>query len=275
MNLQMEDVLSLYAYIQLEWSHCIFLYSRDCPLKSPIWGRNLSIPDNANYSLMALLIITALIVGKSAQGWPGGGDGAPTGGENWVENDVIPKGCYCHNDEQLEQGMYSLKGIPKSYFPETIYNITLTVNDTNVERAEADNGRYGGFLVIVTEGKFVSDENFWIGGDGAYISHSEDNSIDRSWVFQWNSPTEGTGDALFTIYFNVVNGGEASSGDQWSSLTSVSLGTPQEASKEVSIHELGVTLMQYWIGLLGIAVVLLSVLISYIVMRGGSSHYRG
>ena len=76
------------------------------------------------------------------------------------------------------------------------------------------------------------------------------------------------------IYFNVVNG-EATAGDQWSYLTAVSLGTPQASSHEVSIHELGVTLMQYWIGLLGIAVVLLSVLVSYIVMRGGSSHYRG
>jgi len=58
-------------------------------------------------------------------------------------------------------------------------------------------------------------------------------------------------------------------------LTTVSLGTPQEVSSEVSIHELGVTLMQYWIGLIGIAVVLLSVLIAYVVIRGGSAHYRG
>ena len=69
--------------------------------------------------------------------------------------------------------------------------------------------------------------------------------------------------------------GDAASGDQWSYLTTVSLGTPQEVSSEVSIHELGVTLMQYWIGLIGIAVVLLSVLIAYVVIRGGSAHYRG
>jgi len=96
----------------------------------------------------------------------------------------------------------------------------------------------------------------------------------RSWTFQWTAPTEGTGDALFTIYFNVVDGA-ASSGDQWSYLTAVSLGTPQEVSSEVSIHELGVTLMQYWIGLIGIASVLLSILVAYIVIRGGSAHYRG
>ena len=59
------------------------------------------------------------------------------------------------------------------------------------------------------------------------------------------------------------------------SLSAVSLGTPQASSHEVSIHELGVTLMQYWIGLIGLGVVLLSVLIAYVVMRGGSAHYRG
>ena len=76
------------------------------------------------------------------------------------------------------------------------------------------------------------------------------------------------------IYFNVVNG-EATTGDQWSYLTAVSLGTPQTSSHEVSIHELGVELMQYWIGLIGLAVVLLSVLVAYVVIRGGSAHYRG
>ena len=252
-----------------------YFYIADTVLSNHLlWGRNLSISDNRNYSLMALLILTALVVGKSAQGWPEGGDAA-NGGDSWVEDEVVPKGCYCHNDVQIEQGMYNLVGLPNKYIPETVYNITLTANDTNVGRADDDNGRYGGFLVVVTEGEFVPDDNYWIGGDGDYLSHSADNNAVRSWDFQWTAPTEGTGDALFTIYFNIVNGGDSSSGDQWSFFSVVSLGTPQEASGEVSIHELGVTLMQYWIGLLGIAVVLLSVLISYIVMRGGSSHYRG
>jgi len=221
---------------------------------------------------MALLIVTALLVGKSVDGHPGGGsqEGA---GESWAEG-VVADGCNCHTGEQLNEGMYSLGGIPNSYVAETTYEITLSVNDSNVDRSENDNGRYGGFLAVVSEGEFQSSSNYWTGDGGAYISHNMESNTVRSWVFQWTAPDEGTGDAIFTIYFNVVNG-EASTGDQWSYLTAISLGTPQEASGEVSIHELGVTLMQYWIGLLGIAVVLLSVLISYVVMRGGSSHYRG
>ena len=218
---------------------------------------------------MALLIVTALVVGKSAVGLPNGGDG---GGDDWAA-DSIAHGCSCHMDEQLNQGMYSLSGIPSSYVSENTYNISLVIDDENVITAE-NAMRYGGFLAEVSEGSFVSNENYWVGGSGSYISHNDESNDVRNWTFQWTAPAEGVGDALFTIYFNVVNG-QGTNGDQWAYITAVSLGTPQTSSHEVSIHELGVTLMQYWIGLMGIGVVLLSVLISYIVIRGGSAHYRG
>ncbi|HIM86277.1 MAG TPA: hypothetical protein EYM56_00495, partial [Candidatus Poseidoniales archaeon] len=86
----------------------------------------MSIPDTKNYSLMALLLLTALLVGKSVNGYPGGGE---TGGDEWAMESIV-KGCTCHTDEQLNEGMYSLDGIPNTYVPETTYNITLTVNDT-------------------------------------------------------------------------------------------------------------------------------------------------
>ena len=247
-----------------------YFYIADTVLSNHLlWRRNLSIPDTKNYSLMALLLLTALLVGKSVNGYPGGGE---TGGDEWAMQSIV-EGCTCHMDEQLNEGMYSLDGIPNTYVPETTYNVTLAINDTNVESVDGS-VRYGGFLAEVSEGIFVANENYWLGGSGSYISHNDNSNMVRSWTFQWTAPTEGTGDALFTIYFNVVDG-DASSGDQWSYLTTVSLGTPQEVSSEVSIHELGVTLMQYWIGLIGIAVVLLSVLIAYVVIRGGSAHYRG
>ena len=218
---------------------------------------------------MALLIVTALIVGKSAQGYPNGG---VSGGDEWAA-DSIANGCSCHMDEQLDEGMYSIVGIPNEYVPENTYNISLAINDTTVVSVE-NAIRYGGFLAEVSEGAFVTDENYWIGGEGSYISHNENSNDVRNWTFQWTAPAEGSGDAIFIIYFNVVNG-QGTNGDQWGYLSAVSLGTPQASSHEVSIHELGVTLMQYWIGLIGLGVVLLSVLIAYVVMRGGSAHYRG
>ncbi|HIC61682.1 MAG TPA: hypothetical protein EYO72_02960, partial [Marine Group III euryarchaeote] len=164
----------------------------------------MSIPDTKNYSLMALLLLTALLVGKSVNGYPGGGSEEGVVGEVWAK-DAIADGCTCHTDEQLNEGMYSLDGIPNTYVPETTYNITLTVNDTNVDSIDGS-VRYGGFLAEVSEGIFVANENYWLGGSGSYISHNDNSNTVRSWTFQWTAPTEGTGDALFTIYFNVVDG---------------------------------------------------------------------
>jgi hypothetical protein len=268
---QMDDVLSVYALQKLGICTPYFYIGETSLLNHLKWGRSLSIIDTKNYGLIVLLLLTALLVGKSVNGYPGGGSG-DNAGEDWAD-DVIANGCTCHTDEQLNEGMYSLDGIPNAYVPETTYDITLVVNDTNVDSVDGAM-RYGGFLAEVSEGSFVSNENYWVGGGGSYISHNENSNMVRSWVFQWTAPGNGSGDALFTLYFNVVNGA-ATTGDQWSYLTAVSLGTPQEVSSEVSIHELGVTLMQYWIGLIGIASVLLSILIAYVVIRGGSAHYRG
>ncbi len=221
--------------------------------------------------MLALLLLTALIIGKSAYGHPAGGD-APGAGDDWAK-DAIVNGCVCHMDEQLNEGTYMIEGMPPKYSPDTVYNISLSINDKNVISGE-NVSRYGGFLATTSEGTFVTDENYWVSSSGEYISHNDNSNDIRNWTFKWTSPSEGTGDALFTIYFNVVNGIGAG-GDQWSYLTAISLGTPQEISEEVSIHELGVTLMQYWIGLLGLGVVFLSVLVSYIVIRGGSANYRG
>ena len=109
----------------------------------------MSIPDTKNYSLMALLLLTALLVGKSVNGYPGGGE---TGGDEWAAESIV-KGCTCHTDEQLNEGMYSLNGIPNTYVPEVTYNITLTVNDTNVDSVDGS-VRYGGFLAEVADHTF-------------------------------------------------------------------------------------------------------------------------
>ena len=223
------------------------------------------------YALIAIMIITVMSVGMSVNGYPAGGD-QQGAGEDWAI-DSIANGCSCHMDEQLDEGMYMLEGIPSKYIPDNTYNISLVINDTNVI-SDPDAIRYGGFLAEVSEGAFETGDLFWIGGEGKYISHNANSNAQRNWTFQWTAPSEGAGDALFTIYYNVVNG-VGTGGDQWGYITAVSIGTPQVKSEEASIHELGVSLMQYWIALLAIAVVFVMVLLAYVVIRGGSSHYRG
>tara|TARA_B110000014_G_scaffold247071_1_gene220318 strand:+ start:475 stop:1170 length:696 start_codon:yes stop_codon:yes gene_type:complete len=231
----------------------------------------LAAKQKGTYALLAILLLTATSVGMSVDGYPAGGD-QQGAGEDWAK-DSIAHGCSCHMDEQLDEGMYMINGIPTKYVPDTTYNISLVINDTNVI-SEPDALRYGGFLAEVNEGAFQTNELFWVGDDGTYISHNANTNSQRNWTFQWTAPSEGAGDALFTIYFNVVNG-VGTNGDQWGYITAVSIGTPQIISEETSIHELGVSLMQYWIALAAFAMVFVMILIAYVVIRGGSSHYRG
>ena len=231
----------------------------------------MATKQQGTYALLAILLITVISVGMSVDGYPAGGaqQGA---GEDWAA-DSIANGCSCHMDEQLDQGMYMLEGIPSKYAPDTTYNISLVINDTSVI-SEPEAIRYGGFLAEVSEGAFQTNALYWIGGEGKYISHNADSNGQRNWTFQWTAPSDGSGDSLFTIYYNVVNGA-GTGGDQWGYITAVSIGTPTVKSEEASIHELGVSLMQYWIALISIAVVFVMVLFAYVVIRGGSSHYRG
>ena len=231
----------------------------------------MATKQKGTYALLAILLLTAMSIGMSVDGYPAGGD-QQGAGEDWAI-DSIANGCSCHMDEQINEGMYMLYGIPAKYVPDTTYNVSLSINDTNVI-SDSEATRYGGFLAEVSEGAFQANESFWIGGDGAYISHNAESNAQRNWTMQWTAPNEGAGDALFTIYFNVVNG-VGTNGDQWGYITAVSIGTPQMTSEETSIHELGVSLMQYWIALLAMAVVFVMILVAYVVIRGGSSHYRG
>ena len=82
----------------------------------------MATKQKGTYALLAMLLLTAMSVGMSVDGYPAGGaqQGA---GEDWAK-DSIANGCSCHMDEQLDEGMYMLNGIPSKYIPDTTYNIS-------------------------------------------------------------------------------------------------------------------------------------------------------
>ena len=123
----------------------------------------MATKQKGTYALVAILLLTATSVGMSVDGYPAGGD-QQGAGEDWAK-DSIAHGCSCHMDEQLDEGMYRINGIPTKYVPDTTYNISLVINDTNVI-SEPDADRYGGFLAEVSEGAFQTNELFWVGDDG-------------------------------------------------------------------------------------------------------------
>ncbi|OIR12273.1 MAG: hypothetical protein BEU05_03140 [Marine Group III euryarchaeote CG-Bathy2] len=231
----------------------------------------MALRKRRDFGLIFALLSAALLTGGSAFGYSGGGD---TGGEDWAA-DVMLNGCSCHNVDQSETGLWSLEGFPARYEPGMTYNLSLAIADSGVTDA-ADPVAAGGFLLRVTNGSFAGGDGFWTGDGGRLLSHNADSNDQRNWTVAWTAPDEGSGDVVLTLYFNVVNGEKGNdAGDGWTRLVAVSLGTPQALEDEAGIHELGVSLKQYWIGLIGIAITLVFVLLAYIVLRGGSANYRG
>ncbi|MDP7006989.1 MAG: hypothetical protein QGG57_02195 [Candidatus Poseidoniia archaeon] len=231
----------------------------------------MALRKRRNFGLIFALLSAALLTGGSAFGYSGGGD---AGGDDWAA-DVMLHGCNCHNPDQSGTGLWSLENFPARYEPGATYNLTLTIADSGVSDA-ADPAAAGGFLMRVTNGSFEGGTDFWVNDDSRMLSHNADSDDQRNWTVAWTAPEEGSGDAVLTVYFNVVNGENGNDpGDGWTRLVAVSLGTPQALEDEVGIHELGVSLKQYWIGLIGIGITMVFVLLAYIVLRGGSANYRG
>ena len=219
-------------------------------------------------ALILVGLISLTIASGTVHSWPTGGN---MGGDAWTDEVVVQeKGCYCHSSEPSELITANVLGFPVKYEPDTTYNLSMSVDDGR-EFEE------GGFLANVNEGEFsVEEGEYWISDDREYISHG--NRMNRDWNIQWTAPAEGTGDVILRVYFNAVNnntGSEAggSEGDYWNHVTLRSMGTPQ--AEDVSIADMGVKLKQYWVGLTGIGVVLFTVLLAYIIIRGGSANYRG
>lgn len=213
-------------------------------------------------------LISLMIVSGTVHSWPTGGE---MGGDDWTDEVVVQeKGCYCHTNEPSEMVTVTVLGFPVKYEADVTYNLSMSVDDGR-------DFNEGGFLANVNEGEFGAEEgDYWISDNHQYVSHN--NRFNRNWEIQWTAPSDGAGDAILKIYFNAVNnntGSEAggSGGDYWNYITLRSMGTPQ--AEDVSIADMGVKLKQYWIGLTGIGVVLFTVLLAYIIIRGGSANYRG
>ena len=228
----------------------------------------MSSSSRSDVVMILMGLISLMIVSGTVHSWPTGGE---MGGDGWTDEVVVQeKGCYCHTNEPSEMVTVTVLGFPVKYEADMTYNLSMSVDDGR-------DFNEGGFLANVNEGEFsAEEENYWISDDHQYVSHN--NRFDRNWEMQWTAPSEGTGDTILIVYFNAVNnntGREAgvSGVDYWNSITLRSMGTPQ--AEETSIADMGVSLKQYWIGLTGIGVVLFTVLLAYIIIRGGSANYRG
>jgi hypothetical protein len=158
------------------------------------------------------------------------------------------------------------------YAKATVYNITITLHN---EQA-ADKENHAGFNIRTTAGKFsVPAGNKDVQVDskaGTQATHT--NPGHTKWTVLWTAPDAGA--AHFTILVNDVNGEKgADAGDHvyqtFMDLTDTDgaqLGAAA-ASKEV---EFGISLQQYWIGLIGLLGMIVIMVAGFVYLKFVNPH---
>tara|TARA_Y100001960_G_C14659417_1_gene819993 strand:- start:284 stop:1087 length:804 start_codon:yes stop_codon:yes gene_type:complete len=221
------------------------------------------------------------------------------GGNANGQGEVTLAGCTCHADSPDNSVTVILDGVPFHYSPETAYVMKIQL----IGGPEADTDSYtGGFSMRASSGSLSESEGYaglvqnWE-GDQATLTHTDAGAStpDRTWVFTWTSPQEGTGAVTFSIAGNSVNGDMApSSLDRWNRLTASvdegqdngrirtvfsgngEINPPAPVEEHKDLHHMGAKLLAHWLGLLGFTAVILVILFCGLFLRYGfSRHYAG
>ena len=153
--------------------------------------------------LILVVVITLLLIPVNSV------DSFPNGVGS-IGND----GCLCHGEGNSATKI-TIDGIPTKFESNQSYNLTLTLENEEIEPAKAE--AQGGFRIILDGGSLNFTEEKAIYLEGGW-THQESGNKQRSWQFTWQSPDDNTSMSKFTILGNAVNGNGYSSGDNWYSM---------------------------------------------------------
>jgi hypothetical protein len=202
------------------------------------------------------------------------GSAQQSGGVGLEDSDRA--GCHCHNTAPDPSVTLNLMGLPATYEPDRVYDLIVSVagGPPVTEGLVA----LGGFMVTCTNGTFAvpegSDMVQVFNGDRT-ASHTLAGNKYRQWRLLWRAPREGTGDAVFYMSVNSVNGDGVETGDldQYNSVVAVSLGEPQVSDADEGASQWGVPMAAYWVGTTAFLATLVLTWAAYYVIRGTSRHH--
>lgn len=237
---------------------------------------NLPVAGKAWLALGSVALVAALVLMPSGFGLSSGAMKDTIQDPNFGV-----KGCTaCHGGDTFAAGGSELiswtiqdaDGVALSgntYAAETAYTITITLDEQNEPAAPSR----AGFNLRTTAGKLEGVEGQSQGStDGLEATHI--GSGRASWAMTWTSPADDTV-VVFDLFVNDVDGsGAPDAADQvhrvgfW--LTN-SHGDTAGAAKEEHI-EFGISLQQYWIGLIGLAGMLFIMVGGYVYLKYGNPH---
>lgn len=231
------------------------------------------------FTVAAALGLVAILA-VAPTGW-----GLPTGADK--EKITLPefatKGCTaCHGNGKFAVGSEAIHwavvgpdgaGLSgNSYEKGKAYTITVTLDKKNVVDGAAPD-RKAGFNLRASAGKLAGVAPLsQATADGTQATHTD--AAHTSWNVTWTAPDSGV--VVFDLFVNDVNGiGGADAGDQvhrvgfWlTDATGAAAGAPAHAGEV----EYGISLQQYWIGLLGLAGMVFIMVAGFVFLKYGSRH---
>ena len=241
-------------------------------------------PGARRLSLVVLLAAAAfLVVAPGGFGYSGGICIGCEGTSNAPPGDFATIGCtVCHGPgaphgefaegsmELVYWEMVDAEGngpVGNTYTHEAEYTVTLTLDERNAPAA----ANHAGFNLRASAGKLAAvPEQSQVSSDGSQATHVSPGRT--SWQVLWTAPAEGP--AVFDLFVNDVDGsGAPDPADEvhrvgWF-LTDEEHTLPGAVQEEV---EFGITLQQYWIGLIGLAGMIFVMVATFVYLRFVNPH---
>jgi hypothetical protein len=215
------------------------------------------------------------------------GFGLPSGMDKDVPiypHDFDQYGCAsCHGDKtklpvgdpsKVTWSIADAKGngvAGNTYVHGTTYTLTITLHDEQ----GADKENHAGFNLQASAGKLqapAGNANVQATKDGTQATHT--NAAHTNWTVEWVAPESGA--AVFNLLVNDVNG---ESGADPSDLVyrygfwlTDEHGAMAGAAASAEPVEFGISLQQYWIGLIGLAGMLFVMVAGFVYLKFVNPH---
>jgi hypothetical protein len=222
----------------------------------------------------ALLLVTTVLIASALPLFPMG-SAVQSGGTGLEDADRA--GCHCHNLAPDPGVTLNIMGLPERYEPMEIYELIITV--AGGPPLDVNATATGGFMVTSTNGSFAVPEGsdmVQVFNNGQSASHTLAGNKVRQWRLVWRAPSEGTGEAIFYLSANSVNGDGVETGelDAYNHARSFSAGEAKAVVEDDGPSEWGVPLAAYWMGTISFLATLVITWIAYYIVKGTSRHHQ-
>ena len=243
-----------------------------------------STPVSRWLALGLCLLVAAVVVAPLGLGFSHGICVGCEGGSAAPPGDFATIGCVaCHGPSPGPHAAYANAdnaGIsisakaPDGSFLNGVYkakeHYTLTINFTETNHPEAPN--HAGFNLRASAGKLsaVTGQS-QVSGDGKQATHVDPTRT--SWQVGWEAPDSGA--AGFSLFINDVDGsGAPDEPDQvhWVQFGYADAEHSVLGAVKTEAVEFGISLQQYWIGLLGLAGMIFIMVAGFVYLKFVNPH---